>query len=254
TVTMLDPDNERPSAPANLTANLNSSNGVDLSWDASSDNVAVTGYDIYRDNTLIDSVGPITSYTDSSPVAGDHTYTVKAVDAAGNRSDPSSPATATVPDKQKPTAPANLQAQAQGSSRVNLSWDASSDNVGVTGYEIYRDNTLIDTIGATTSYSDTSVTPNTYDYAVRAIDAATNRSDPSNTATVTVNAPDTEKPSTPANLHASSPSSFDVDLTWDASSDNVPVTGYEIYRDNTLIDTIGATTSYSDTSVTPNTY
>jgi hypothetical protein len=73
---------------------------------------------------------------------------------------------------------------------VNLSWGAATDNVGVTGYEVLRDGNPIATLGAVTSYVDTTVSPLThYDYAVRALDAAGNHSTPSNTAGVNTPAP-----------------------------------------------------------------
>jgi chitodextrinase len=91
------------------------------------------------------------------------------------------------PDTQSPTAPSGLTATTPSSSRAELSWTASSDNVGVTGYEIYRNDVLLaTTTGPGTAYSDTSVSPSTtYTYKVRARDAAGNRSNFSNTATVT---------------------------------------------------------------------
>ena len=62
---------------------------------------------------------------------------------------------------------------------MELSWGAATDNVGVTGYEILRDGSPIATVGDVTSYADTTVSPLThYDYAVKAIDAAGNRSSP----------------------------------------------------------------------------
>jgi chitodextrinase len=72
---------------------------------------------------------------------------------------------------------------------VNLSWSASTDNVGVVGYHVYRGTTQIATTPNTT-YSDTGLTPNTaYDYHVTAYDFATNESDPSTTISVTTLAP-----------------------------------------------------------------
>ena len=95
-----------------------------------------------------------------------------------------------MPDATDPTAPTELGATAVSSTRIDLSWQASSDDVGVTGYRIYRGGGLIATIGATTSYSDTSVTAgNTYSYEVRALDGAGHVSGPSNTATATTPAP-----------------------------------------------------------------
>ncbi|HEV2907182.1 MAG TPA: right-handed parallel beta-helix repeat-containing protein [Actinomycetota bacterium] len=93
-------------------------------------------------------------------------------------------------DTKAPIAPVNLTATAAGSSRVDLSWQASSDNVGVTRYEIFRDGSLHTTVGAVTSYSDTTVSPSTtYSYQVRARDAVGNRSGFSNPATVTTPVP-----------------------------------------------------------------
>ncbi len=101
-------------------------------------------------------------------------------------------------DAQPPTAPTNLSAGAASSTQVNLSWGAATDNVGVTGYEVYRNNSLL-TTKTGTSHSDTTVSPGTeYSYQVRAIDAAGNRSGFSNTAIVTPTAGDTVKVSAEA--------------------------------------------------------
>ena len=89
-------------------------------------------------------------------------------------------------DTQDPAPPSNLAAQSAGSTTVNLSWNAASDDFGVTGYSIYRDNVRLNTVGAQTSYSDTTATAGTtYGYEVSALDGAGNESGRSNTATVT---------------------------------------------------------------------
>jgi hypothetical protein len=88
-------------------------------------------------------------------------------------------------DTQSPSAPTNLTASAPGSTRVDLSWGASTDDVGVTGYEVFRDGALLTTVIGT-SHADTAVSPGTtYTYSVRARDAAGNRSAFSNSAIVT---------------------------------------------------------------------
>jgi fibronectin type 3 domain-containing protein len=243
------PDTTKPTVPGNLTA-TGSVGEVALSWDASSDDVAVTGYRIFRDGTQIDAVADTTtSYTDQGLAPDTYSYTVRAVDAAGNLSDESNVADASVPDLIKPTAPQNLTASSGDPLRVDLAWEASTDNVAVSGYEVYRDGALVGST-ATPSYSDQPLIPGTYSYEVRAFDAAGNLSDPSNTVTVTLLAPDEEKPTAPGNLLATvSTSQRDVDLTWDASTDDRDVTAYKIYRDGVLLDTIAPATSYSDTSV-----
>jgi chitodextrinase len=88
-------------------------------------------------------------------------------------------------DTEAPSVPGGLTATAASPTRVDLSWGASSDNVGVTGYRVYRNGTLVGTT-ASTSYSDTSAAPATsYGYTVAATDAAGNGSAQSTAASVT---------------------------------------------------------------------
>ena len=85
-----------------------------------------------------------------------------------------------------PTKPSDLTATAIDSNRVQLTWKASTDNVGVTGYDIYRDGSLLTTVPAVTSYYDNTVLPDTtYSYRIRARDAAARVSSLSTAASVT---------------------------------------------------------------------
>ena len=90
-------------------------------------------------------------------------------------------------DTEAPTPPGALTATAQSSTRVDLSWTASTDNVGVTGYAVTRDGlALASTNGTGTTFADTAVQPGTtYTYTVRAFDAAGNLSGASNAASAT---------------------------------------------------------------------
>jgi len=98
-----------------------------------------------------------------------------------------------VSDTQAPTTPTNLSATAISSSQINLSWTASTDNVGVTGYRIYRGGTQIGT-AATNSYSNTGLSPSTsYSYTVAAYDAAGNVSGQSASASATTQAGTTKR-------------------------------------------------------------
>jgi len=93
------------------------------------------------------------------------------------------------PDTTPPSAPTGLTATAASSSQINLSWTASTDNVAVTGYLVYRGPTLVGSPTAT-SYSDTGLSASTsYSYTVKATDAAANLSAASNTASATTSAP-----------------------------------------------------------------
>jgi GH18 family chitinase/chitodextrinase len=100
----------------------------------------------------------------------------------------------TAPDTTPPSTPSNLTATAVSASQINLSWTASTDNVGVTGYRIYRRGSLIAT-SSTNAYSDSGLSASTsYTYTVSAYDDAGNVSTQSNAASATTLA------STPSSL------------------------------------------------------
>ena len=110
---------------------------------------------------------------------------MRAYDAAGNRSGFSNTATVTTPappDTQAPTNPANLSASASSPTQVDLSWTASTDNVGVTGYEIFRDGAYSGDGRPSRASPTRPPALDPYTYEVRALDAAGNRSGFSNTA------------------------------------------------------------------------
>ncbi|WP_431894337.1 glycosyl hydrolase family 18 protein [Nonomuraea sp. bgisy101] len=183
-------DTSAPSVPGNLRSTGVTANSVSLAWNASTDNVGVTGYEIYRGGTLITTVTG-TTHTDTGLTANTaYTYTVRARDAAGNQSAHSTGVTATTTgggggDTSPPSVPGNLRSTGVTANSVSLAWNASTDNVGVTGYEIYRGGTLITTVTGTT-HTDTGLTANTaYTYTVRARDAAGNQSAHSTGVTAT---------------------------------------------------------------------
>jgi chitodextrinase len=184
------PDTTPPSVPGTLAATASSTSEIDLSWSASTDNVGVAGYRIYRGGTPIATTSA-TSFSDTGLSASTaYTYTVAAYDAAGNVSGLSSPATATTlapsADTQPPTVPTGLSATAVSSSQIDLSWTASTDNVGVAAYHVLRGGTRVATVTSGTSYSDTGLSPSTaYTYTVIALDAAGNASAASASASAT---------------------------------------------------------------------
>jgi predicted phage tail protein len=185
-------DTTAPSAPTGLTATPQTPTQINLAWTASTDNVGVTGYRVERCQgagcTSFAQVGAptTTSFNDTGPLSPSTTYRyrVRAADAAGNLSAYSSivtTATPAVPDTSPPGATTGLTAAAAGSSQVDLSWTAATDDVGVTGYRLERCAGQACTSFAqvatppTTSYSDTGLTASTtYRYRVRAADAAGN--------------------------------------------------------------------------------
>ncbi len=124
-------------------------------------------------------------------------------------------------DTTPPSVPTSLSATAVSSSQINLAWTASTDNVGVTGYRIYRGGTQIAT-SATNSYSNTGLTASTaYSYTVSSYDAAGNNSAQTASFSATTPTPDTIPPSVPTSLSATAISSSQINLAWTASTDNV---------------------------------
>ncbi len=119
-----------------------------------------------------------------------YNYYVRAQDSDGNTTtnDFQISFFVAMPDFEAPTKPTNPTSQAVSSSHLDLSWDASTDNVGVTGYKMYRDGIEIDT-SAYTTYQDTGLNPSTtYTYKISAYDAAGNMSGLSNELSVTTTA------------------------------------------------------------------
>ncbi len=171
------------------------------------------------------------------------------------------------PDTTPPTAPANLTATATLASSINLTWTASTDNVGVAGYKVERCTGAgcvnFGQIAAptATSFDDSGLAPSTaYSYRVGATDAAGNNSAYSNIfSTTTLAAPDTTPPTAPSNLTATASSATQVNLAWTASTDNVGVTGYIVERcsgtgcANFVQIATPTTTTFNDTGLTAST-
>jgi Raf kinase inhibitor-like YbhB/YbcL family protein len=164
---------------------------------------------------------------------------------------------ATVPsDTQPPTAPANLHVV--GEVRpfdVDLAWDPATDNVGVDNYKIYNGGNVLKVVGGNiTATRLMNLTPNTtYVLTVLAYDATGNNSPASNNLQITTPpSNDTEPPTVPANLHATNVGATSVTLAWNASTDNIGVTGYRVFRNGTQFADVPDLTA-TDTGLTPDT-
>ncbi len=227
-------DTTPPTAPTGLTATVASSSQINLSWTASTDNVGVTGYRVESCSgascTTFAQIGTPTTTTYSATgltASTSYSFQVRATDAAANLSGYSSTASGTTSaasDTTAPTAPTGLTATVASSSQINLSWTASTDNVGVTGYRVERCSgascTTFAQIGTptATTYNDTGLAPSTsYSYRVRATDAAGNLSSYSSTASASTTA-DTTAPTAPSGLTATVISPTQINLSWTASS------------------------------------
>ncbi|HJR79382.1 MAG TPA: DNRLRE domain-containing protein [Anaerolineales bacterium] len=344
-------DSSAPSAPTNLTAVASSSTQADLSWNTSSDNVGVAGYDIYRNGSFLVSLGVISSYRDVNLTQGAvYNYQVKARDTAGNVSGFSNTATITMPallfsdgfetgNLSSWTSNSNLLIQQQdiyaglyaarqsgsgsgasyvsktlsttqsdlyyslrfkviskGSTSAYLQRFRTSTNGAIGGVllsstnrlgfrndvasntnttgpvvtfgvwhelqthlfingtssqiEIWYDGELIPSLSVTANFGTNPIgrvhlgdssASNIYNIALDEVGL--------NTSFIEVN--DLQPPSVPTGLAAAASAPHIVNLNWNPSTDDVGVAGYDIYRNGALLTSIGATTSYTDTPVSP---
>ena len=344
-------DATAPSAPTNLTAIVDTSTQADLSWTASTDNVGVSGYDIYRNGSLLVSLGVVTSYHDVNLTQGAvYNYQVKARDTAGNASNFRTTATITMPallfsdgfesgNLTSWTSNSNLAIQQQdiyaglyaarqlssgaGASYVsktltptqtNLYYSlrfkiiskgatsaylqrfrtstngaiggvllsstnrlgfrndvASSTNTNgpivTTGVwhqlqthllingtssliEIWYDGELVPALSITGNLGTSPIgrvhlgdssTSNIFNIALDEVGV--------NPSFIEVD--DTFPPSTPTGLTAVASAPHIVNLTWNPATDNLGVAGYDIYRNGALLTSIGAATNYTDSPVSP---
>src|SRR2546426_2252282 len=164
---------------------------------------------------------------------GSHTLTAVARDGLLGTLWTSNPVTVTVSnDTTAPSVPTGLTAAAVSSSQINLSWTASSDNVGVSGYRVFRGGTQIATT-STTSYANTGLSPSTtYSYNVAAFDAAGNVSAQSSPASATTQAPpDTTPPTVSITSPASGSTVSSTTSVTANASDNVGVVGVQFLFD-----------------------
>jgi hypothetical protein len=236
-----------PAGAPTLTA-TGSSSGVNLGWTVPSSDGggAITGYNVYRDGTLLTTATGL-SVLDSSAVKGTaYTYTVKAVNSAGPgaASNAASAAAYTVPGAPTLTVTASGQ-------DARLTWSAP-DNGGsaITGYQVLRGTSsgaevLLSTTSAT-SLTDTGLAAGqTYFYEVTATNAAGTGAPSAEQAFANATAP-------AASTLSAAAGKGQVQLSWTAPANGgSPITGYCIYRGlapgtETLVQTISTGTTYVD--------
>jgi len=262
-------DNLAPTVPGSFAATAPAADSVNLSWAASTDNPnpggsGVKGYNIYRNGatspTFVVNGANITSFTDTTVAASTtYTYVITAIDNASNESAPSSVVSVTTPAPTcsgMPSLPTTLHATAQTINSISLAWTASTASTGCTlsGYHIYRGGVFQADVTSGTSYTSTGLTPNTsYSFTVAAFDTSAHSS--AQTAAVAIaTTADVTAPSAPGSVTATASGSAQVNLSWTASTDNVAVTAYKIYRGGSALTTVsGSTLSYADTTVSANT-
>ena len=199
------PDTQAPPAPGGVTAQAGTATSAHVMWRQAAKDDGVTHYEVYRAGVRVKAVPATTTMVDVvglKPSAA-YTFTVRALDAAGNASPPSSPVPVTLPaqvpdDHKPPTAPGGLRVQADGARAATLVWGGSRDNVRVASYDIYQGQSKIHTVGGNATAAHlTGLRPATvYTFTVRARDAADNVSKPSPAADLTTASAPGQGPST----------------------------------------------------------
>lgn len=182
------PDITDPTAPV-LSVGTITQNSVSLTWTASTDNVGVMGYDVYRNSILYATTTGLAQLVTGLTASTTYNFFVRAKDAAGNTTDSNtvSPTTLSGTDTTSPTAP-TISSTGTTSSTIGISWTGATDNVGVTGYDLYLNSVFQQTVtGGTFTFSGLAASTN-YTIKVKARDAAGNTSVDSNTLSVTTSA------------------------------------------------------------------
>ncbi|HHW49482.1 MAG TPA: DUF4469 domain-containing protein [Clostridiaceae bacterium] len=295
-------DTRAPSVPTGLTATPVSTSQINLKWNASTDNVGVAGYKVYRNGQHIATVTDGTTYNDTGlQPATVYKYAVSAFDAAGNNSARSAAVSAATHTPEitniayGKTATASSEETGNTASKANdnnldTRWCANNGNTGhwwmvdlggeyrLTGSEITWEKeakvykykieasldgslwiTVADRTGNTSAQQvqkdDISITP------VRYVRVTVTGLEPGCWASIReckifgypAVQSDKQAPSVPSNLIVKPVSSNRIDISWSASTDNVGVAGYKVYRNGTQVATVTNGLTYSDTELTAGT-
>ncbi|MDQ0890895.1 chitodextrinase/beta-mannanase [Paenibacillus sp. V4I9] len=303
------PDTQAPSTPTNLTSPSKTATSAYLTWTASTDNIGVTGYEVYTNETILTGTTTVTNFSVNGLTANtSYRFKVRAKDAAGNFSAFStslivttdsintnfvrginfggpavtiegqnwlagnnslitysanvktyinSPAITPVPAVDSATSTmlnSNIYASASdftvtqplpnGSYQLYL-WSLENYQANSRSFHVFLEGVQVTTapIGGLSLNSWAKYGP----YSVTVTDGILNMDvrrvtgDPGLTGMAILSSAgaDTQAPSTPTNLIVKSKTSTSVSLSWTASTDNVGVTGYDIYNGNTIV---GSTT------------
>lgn len=244
-------DTRGPTVPRGVTVQASSATSAHVMWQPATDNKAVAAYEIYRKGKKVKTVPAAKVMIDVDGLAAStaYTFTVRARDAAGNLSASSADAAVTTPaptpaDHEAPTRPVKLRGKPDGSRAATLSWGGSTDDVGVTSYDIYQEGSRIHSVpGTRTTARLTGLRPGTiYTFTVRARDAADTSSEDSNAFDLTTaSAPGAPAGTAPTDLRITSVAQgkeYAVDLDWKQPETGGEIPAYQLYLDGRLTTTI----------------
>ncbi len=254
-----EPDPTPPSIPEDLTATAASASRIDLSWSPSTDNLIVLGYKIYRDSQIVASTSS-TSFSDTGLDPNtQYAYTVSAYDARSNESDQCDPVARFT--LARPVAEGDVTCDRTAGTWYNTPpFVFSNDGFGpgkLAGYRFAFDHSPTHVWTGTeppwTSTVTTALMPSSAEGWYFHVKGYNGEDVPCGTLDLGPYLCDAEEPTAPSVLTATAASTSQIDLSWNASTDNVAVTGYNIYRDSSFL-TATPCIVYSDTGLAANTF
>jgi uncharacterized repeat protein (TIGR03806 family) len=262
------PDATPPTPPGGFTATVTGTTSIRLNWTASTDTSGIAEYRLFRAGVAapIATLNANTfTFTDTGLTPSTlYSYSIFAVDNANpanvSASSTASATTNTAPDILPPSVPTNLAANVLSSTSIQLTWTASTDASGISGYRVFQNGTQI-AIASATNYTVMGLSASTtYSFAVAAVDASPQANVSAQTAPIDATTnnvpPDITPPAPPTNVTAVAQSSSAILVSWTAATDPSGISVYRVFRNGgaTPIATVnGATTSYTDTALTPST-
>ncbi|MYV99308.1 hydrolase [Streptomyces sp. SID3343] len=241
-------DKKPPAVPGEVSALASTSVSVHVMWRADSD---VATFEVYEGARKVRDVSEgrhMVDVTDLAPGTA-YSFSVRARDKAGNLSEASAAVPVTTLSAVKgervpPSVPANLRGQGEGPTTATLTWDAATDDVGVTAYDVHQGGIRVHSVaGDKTTAVLTGLRPGTdYSFTVTARDAADNSSAESNAVTmVTAQGVKDARSTAPIDLRTVTRKASDgtyVDLTWTPPDVGRPVGSYEVHLDGNFLTTV----------------
>ncbi len=217
-------DDTPPTVPSGLQATDVTYNSVSLSWNASTDDATgVEEYEVYRGTTRIGATSS-TSYTATALAPStEYAFKVRAVDGAGNASAFSNAVTVTtseLTDNDPPTTPTGLSSPAQTINSIELTWDASTDNIGISGYEVFLDGELRAHVSGTSTTVHNLSPATQYAVTLRAEDVGGNVSPFSGALNVSTREPSYATLPLKVNIGGPAAQGFAADKEWADGQDH----------------------------------
>ena len=171
-------DTQAPSTPLNVTLSNISLNSIDVSWDASTDNIGVTGYNVYVNGVLTEQTTNTNISITNLNTNTAYSFTIVAKDLINNMSAASTVVNGTtLQDANPPTTPTDVAISNETDTSFKISWTASTDNNAVAAYEIFIDNNLNGTTSNTLYTVNSLSSSTTYAVEILAVDTDNNKSD-----------------------------------------------------------------------------